>query len=61
MCNQASKGLVTYEYFNKPERSISKLICDYDMQKYDKQCEDFELYATICSKDSKTYEHLQDA
>ena len=52
---------MTYEYFNKPERPISKLICDYDMQKYDKQCEDFELYATICSKDSKTYEHLQDA
>jgi hypothetical protein len=62
-CEGASKseasGKDGYEAYSTEKKTYTKDKCDYLMQKYDKQCENFELDVSLCAKDSNPYEYMQ--
>ena len=58
-CAGASEGLGKYEEYSTDQRTYSKELCDYLMQKYDIQCNNFELDANLCAKESYSYIKIQ--
>ena len=58
-CAGASEGLGKYQEYSTDQRTYSKELCDYLMQKYDIQCQNFELDANLCAKESYSYIKIQ--